>query len=141
MPRESRGFYENMARLEGLPTFQISDSRPHGQLAKASDRAEYFPVFFVEPLKTNRRVLGYDLASDPIRLETMRRSTDSGEMELTNRLVMVNPPGNHFGVLVFRPYYHGGSSPAHGLETVLEGESSQHPAPSGHRDRQVWFGG
>ena len=75
-------------------------------------RTEYFPVFFVEPLKGNERALGFDLASDPVRRDALQNAADSGRMTASGRLVLVQEKGDQYGFLVILPCYRGGVDPS-----------------------------
>ena len=111
VPNHLRSDYENRARRDGISPFQIGDRLSHGEMVRAADRGEYYPVFFAEPLKGNEEVLGFDLASDPVRREALQRSEDSGRMAATGRVVLAQEKGHEYGFLVFRPCYRGGSDP------------------------------
>ena len=80
VPKRSRQKYEEDARHDGLPAFQLTERLSPTQMARAGEREEYFPVFFVAPLKGNEKALGFDLASDPVRREALRSSADSGRL-------------------------------------------------------------
>jgi PAS domain S-box-containing protein len=80
-------------------------------LVRAGDRAEYFPVFFVEPLEGNQKALGLDLASNPVRDEALRRSAATGNLVATGRVTLVQETADQYGFLVFRPVYQGGTTP------------------------------
>lgn len=100
-----REMYEAAARKDGFPDFAISERDPQGKMVRASERKEYFPVYFVEPHKGNETALGFDLASNRTRLESLERSRDTGEMVSTGRITLVQETGKHFGFLVFLPVY------------------------------------
>jgi CHASE1-domain containing sensor protein len=104
--------YETAAREEGLRSFQIADRLSGGEMVRAGERSEYFPVFFVEPLRGNQTVPGFDEASDPARREALQRSADSGRMTATSPIAVIQETGNQFGFLVFRPCYQGGADPS-----------------------------
>jgi PAS domain S-box-containing protein len=108
VPRRLRQKYEAEARQDGLPSFQFTERVSPAQMTRAGERAEYFPVFYVAPLKGNEKALGYDLYSDPIRREALRSSVDSGQMVATNRIKLVQETSDQYGFLVFRPVYRGG---------------------------------
>ena len=110
-PHRLRSARENSAHRDGLKSFQFTDRLSRGQLARAGDRAEYFPVLFVEPLKGNENALGFDLASDPLRNETLRRSAATGSLAATGRIRLVQESADQYGFLVFRPVYRGGVQP------------------------------
>jgi PAS domain S-box-containing protein len=111
-PFRLRADRENAAQRDGFPAFQFTERLPQGQLARARGRDEYFPVFFVEPLKGNEKALGFDLASDAVRNAALRRSAATGSLAATGRVRLVQETGEQFGFLVFRPVYRGGVQPS-----------------------------
>ena len=104
-----REAYEAGVREAGHPGFQITERQTQGKMVRAARREEYFPVHFVEPLKGNEIALGFDLASDPTRLEALNRSRDTGRMLATARITLVQETGEQFGFLVFVPVYRKGA--------------------------------
>jgi PAS domain S-box-containing protein len=110
IPNHLRLAYEMAARRESLSAFQISVARSDGEMVREAERSEYFPVFFAEPLRTNARYVGFDLASDPVLNRVLRRSADDGRITATGRIAP--QAGSQFGLLVFRPIYQGGTDPA-----------------------------
>ncbi len=112
IPRTSnsqREEYEKAAQRDGFSGFQITEWVAHGKMVRAGQRAEYFPVYFVEPYKGNEIALGFDLASNPTRKESLERSRDTGEEVATARIVLVQEKTNQFGFLVFSPIYKRGA--------------------------------
>jgi GAF domain-containing protein/CHASE1-domain containing sensor protein len=105
-----RAAYEAAARREGSPDFQITERSSQGQMIRRARRAEYFPVSYVEPFKGNEIALGFDLASNPARLEALERARDTGALAATSRIVLVQETGEQFGFLIFMPIYRPGSS-------------------------------
>ncbi len=110
-PKRDRQIREDSAHRDGFPSFQFSERLPQGKLVRAGDRDEYFPVFFVEPLEGNQKALGFDLASDPVRDQALRRSGATGSLVATGRVSLVQETANQYGFLVFRPVYQGGETP------------------------------
>ncbi len=105
VPDAQRTAYEEAARRDGFPEFQITERRTQGQMVRAARRQEYFPVYFVEPYEGNEPALGFDLASNPKRLEALTRSRDTGQMAATARITLVQEISEQFGFLVFLPIY------------------------------------
>ncbi len=103
---QERKSYEESARADGLK-FDISERDPSGKMIPAQRRDEYFPAYYVEPLRGNEVALGYDLASNQTRHDTMIHSCDSGGMLATARVTLVQAVGEDFGILVFLPVYKG----------------------------------
>jgi len=105
VPHSQRARYEEEARREGLPDFQITERKTQGLMTRAADREEYFPVYFVEPHKGNETAVGFDLASNARRLEALRHSRDTGQMVATARITLVQETASQAGFLVFLPVY------------------------------------
>jgi PAS domain S-box-containing protein len=97
--------YETEAWLNGLTDFRITERDGQGNILRAGERAEYFPVYFVEPCKGNEIALGYDIASSPIRKKALDSSRDTGEMVATGRVSLVQETASQFGFLVFAPIF------------------------------------
>ncbi len=84
---------------------RITERQSQGVMAPAGQRGEYFPVYFVEPLKGNKAAIGFDLGSNPARLEALQNSGDSGELVASSRITLVQEKTNQYGFLVFVPVY------------------------------------
>ncbi len=89
VPHFERMAFEAAARQNGLSDFQITERETQGNMIKAAERGEYFPVYFVEPNKGNEIALGFDLASNSMRKEALEKSRDTGEMVATGRITLV----------------------------------------------------
>ena len=111
VPARDRARYEERAREAGHKDFLITERGADGQLIPAVPRAEYFPVYYVEPLAGNEKAVGFDLASNPARLAALNTARDSGQVVATRRITLVQETGRQFGVLVFLPVYGRGAAP------------------------------
>ena len=87
----------------------LTGVNPQRGMIEASRRAEYFPVYYVEPLIGNRAAAGFDLASNPVRLAALERARDTGEPVTTGRITLVQETGRQFGFLIFFPVYQAGA--------------------------------
>ena len=108
VPLENREKVEALARLDGFPNFKIFHRGKNAQPSRVEKRDEYFPVHFVEPYRGNESALGFDLASNPSRLEALNRARDTGKAVATARITLVQETGNQFGFLLFVPIYRNG---------------------------------
>ncbi|MFH1732544.1 MAG: CHASE domain-containing protein [Planctomycetota bacterium] len=108
VPHSRRAACEEAARREGLADFQITERKRQGQMTRAADREEYFPVYFVEPYEGNEVAVGFDVASNPARKRTLERAAESGLMAATSRITLVQEIGRQYGFLVFLPVYRKG---------------------------------
>ena len=94
-------------RRQDLPDFEITERQDQGLMIRAADRKDYFPVYFVEPMAGNELALGFDLASNAVRLEALRQSRDSGAMVASSSITLVQEKSNQKGFLTFLPVYSG----------------------------------
>ena len=111
VPRVShakRDEYELKARQAGFKAFRFTERSMGSGLVKASIRDEYFPVYYVAPYESNKRALGFDLASNPARREALLQARDSGMTVATGRIRLVqDETDEQYGYLMFRPVYKG----------------------------------
>ena len=112
VPRNRRADYLEAARKDGFPAFDFKEFSPHGTPPSASDRRDYFPIYFVEPYQGNEPALGYDVGSNAIRREAIESAARSGDPTTTGRIVLVQDFAHQYGVLIFLPVYRDGSMPA-----------------------------
>ncbi|MBI2947288.1 MAG: PAS domain S-box protein [Verrucomicrobia bacterium] len=105
VPMEERAAVEAAAREEGFANFQFTERDAQDQIVRASARAEYFPVYYVEPLAGNELAPGFDLGSRTNRLETLIRARDTGLPAASGRVRLIQGRGRQSGVLVALPIY------------------------------------
>jgi class 3 adenylate cyclase/CHASE1-domain containing sensor protein len=110
VPASERKKYEQRARQEGHPEFRITELSPQGEIVPAGSRAQYFPVYYVEPLKGNERALGFDLASDTTRFEALKAAREAKGMRATAAIALVQQPRDDRGFLMVAPVYRQGMS-------------------------------
>ncbi|OUR64639.1 hypothetical protein A9Q79_04885 [Methylophaga sp. 42_25_T18] len=101
-----RSTYETQ-RKNDFPEFSVTERSRQGKMVIANDRAEYFPVYYVEPFLGNESALGFDLASNPRRLEALIASQKSGKLVSTASITLVQETSNQKGFLAFLPVYQG----------------------------------
>ncbi|UCD32608.1 MAG: CHASE domain-containing protein, partial [Desulfobacterales bacterium] len=116
-----RAVYESLARKEGLENFKFTERTEKRELTRAAQRREYVVVYYIDPLEANAPALGYDIASNPTRLQAIRHAFNSGKSVVTGRIKLVQETGNQFGVLILHPIYHQGVS----LKTLEERHKSR----------------
>jgi signal transduction histidine kinase len=94
-------------RAEGLSDYHLWPS---------GEREAYTAVVFLEPLDArNRRALGYDMFSEPIRQAAMRRAMETGLPSASGGVRLVQEQaadaGAQSGFLLYVPVYHGAEPP------------------------------
>ena len=111
VPHAVRPDYELTARRSGFADFEFTERASGGAMVRAGDREEYFPVYYVEPLAGNERVLGFDLGSNATRLAALDQARSSGRAVTTARITLVQETGEQYGFLIFIPVYRDGATP------------------------------
>ena len=99
-----RVLYEIRNRQD-FPGFQITERESQGHMVRAKERAEYYPVYYVEPLIGNEAAFGFDLASNPTRYEALENSRDYNRPLATARIKLVQENESQKGFLAFLPLY------------------------------------
>ena len=100
---DQRAAFEAAARQEGLVSFEITEQDGAGALRPATRRAEYMPVYYMEPDAGNRSAVGFDIASDLVRRAAIVRARDSGAPSVTSRIRLVQERGVQYGILLIAP--------------------------------------
>src|SRR5438874_2705088 len=103
-----RTAYEQAARRNGFTNFQITEQNRQGKLVRAAPRAEYAPVYYLEPYVGNKSALGFDVASAPIRREALNQARNTGKPRATDPTTLVQDAELKPGFLVFLPIYRNG---------------------------------
>jgi signal transduction histidine kinase/ActR/RegA family two-component response regulator len=105
VPLANRGDFEQRAQGEGLASFHFTDD-PAGAAA-SPERNEYFPVFYLEPLRRNAEAIGFDVASESRRRAALESARDSGQPAATALIRLAQDKSAEAGFLVFEPLYRG----------------------------------
>lgn len=121
VPGGGRAACEATARQQGLERFQFTERGASGKLVRASDRGEYWPILYVEPLAGNEPALGYDLTTGPTR-EALARARETGEITGSEAIQLVQEPSSRLGWILICP-------------VVAETIPGEPPSPSGTRVR------
>jgi CHASE1-domain containing sensor protein len=88
------------AQQADLPGFEIREIDPLGHPRRAGERAEYYPVTYIEPLRGNEQAVGFDLASNPDRKAALQRTIGSEAIAATTPIRLVQEKGEEAGILL-----------------------------------------
>ncbi len=94
-----RKSFEAAQRRE-LPIFDIRERDADGKLQHAGDRSSYYPVTHVEPLAGNEAALGFDLASNQVRLQAIEKAKTSNKAVISAPVKLVQERQQQTGVLL-----------------------------------------
>lgn len=100
---KDRQAYEKAVEAEGFSNFQIYQIGADGKPIIAEQRQEYFPIIYVEPLAERRKVVGFDVSSDPPRKLALDKGRDTNAAVASGRITLVN--NNQPGFQLFLPVY------------------------------------
>jgi CHASE1-domain containing sensor protein len=109
------------ARRARFHSFEFTDRLLQGEMVRAADREEYYPVYFLEPFVGNELALGFDLASNPTRLAALEESRDSARLRASEPITLVQEGGNQKGFIAFLPVYEGEPSTLEERRSSLKG--------------------
>jgi len=104
--RDHRVSFEAAQRAE-LPGFEIREIDPAGQRRRAGERSRFFPVTYVEPLKGNEHIVGFDLASEAGRRAAVQTALDTGKVTATPPIRLVQEEGEQVGILLVYAVHDG----------------------------------
>jgi signal transduction histidine kinase/CheY-like chemotaxis protein len=122
---DMRATFERAKRLE-MPEFEVLERDPSGHLHRAEDRADYYPISFVEPLRGNERAVGFDLASEPNRNAALEAAVKTERLAVTAPIRLVQEKDEQPGILLLFPVRGGSMGPGvllvvHRMGTSLDG--------------------
>ena len=88
------------AQRKELPIFEIRERDADGKLQHSKERSTYYPVTYVEPLAGNEPALGFDLASNQVRLQAIESAKVSGKAVISAPVKLVQERQQQSGVLL-----------------------------------------
>ncbi|MDB5290431.1 MAG: domain S-box [Phycisphaerales bacterium] len=118
VPRAQREQYEQAARTEGWRDFEFTSRDELGHVTRAPEAAEYFPVYYIEPVARNRPAAGFELGSSPPREQALRKARETGLASATAAVPLVQDSGNGPGFIVYLPIYRHIDDP-HGARDLM----------------------
>ena len=86
------------AQQAALPGFEIREVDSSGQRRRAGERPFYYPVSYVEPLRGNEHIVGFDLASEPDRKTAVEEAI--GSVSTTPPIRLLQEHGEQAGILI-----------------------------------------
>ena len=101
-----REAFEQGFQQDGYPNFQITERDDTVKtMVRAKNRPKYVPITFLEPYEGNEKALGYDFLSSEERQQALDRATDTDDLAITARVVLVQEKESQQGLVAFLPIY------------------------------------
>ena len=66
------------------------------------------PITYIEPVSTNAKAVGLDMAHEANRYAAAKQARDSGVARITGPIVLVQDEQHTPGFLFYAPFYRGG---------------------------------
>jgi len=111
VPQSSRAAIEKAAADDGLYNFRLIDRDTGGRVSEASARAEYLPVYYVEPFGGNENILGLDLATQPEYMSAFESARDGGTVSTAFAASQDAAINAKATILVVSPVYNTTNAP------------------------------
>lgn len=106
------------AQRKDFPSFEIREQNTAGQLQRAGERPQFYPVTYVEPPDGNELSLGFDLASSPDRKAALTETVKRGVVVATPTVRLVQERQEQAGILLLLAVNNGSNGSGVAL-TVL----------------------
>ncbi|MCB1859195.1 MAG: CHASE domain-containing protein [Gammaproteobacteria bacterium] len=105
IPRVSHSDRESFVKeaRRSFPPYLIKERNLSKEIVVASARDEYLPVLYVQPYQKNRELLGMDMALDTTIHTLLRRSEETGELRVSERVVLTDNGVEQSGFVVAMP--------------------------------------
>jgi PAS domain S-box-containing protein len=97
--------YETFAQNDGFPDFHFTQKTPLGKSIPARYKANYYPVFYVEPYRSNEEMLGFDLGSDKTWRKTIKQVIKNKMPTLSETVVHAHGTAEQASVLLMVPIF------------------------------------
>ncbi len=94
-----------LSMQQDMEGFAIFEKDASGQKIPVLERAEYYPVMFIEPFDQNKSVVGFDNGSSPARLDALLLARDSADNTITAPINLLQDSQEQVGILLVMPIY------------------------------------
>jgi diguanylate cyclase (GGDEF)-like protein len=102
-----RIFHQQRASFEQLDKqlISINELAANNKIVPAAPREVYFPITFVEPLLSNERALGFDIATKPAALQAVIKAQNTGQTTLNAKITLIQFSKKTQGLVIYSPVY------------------------------------
>ena len=104
--------HEKEIRKQGFKNYSIKEMSPNGKLINVSKRQFYYPVTFINPIQNNKQAHGFDLGSNPARLNALKTTRNTGQVISSEPVSLIQTKDKkRQAVLLFAPFYGTDNNP------------------------------
>ncbi|NOQ14125.1 MAG: PAS domain-containing protein [Methyloprofundus sp.] len=87
----------------------MREPNQQNQMVPVTERAEYYPITYVQPMQKNQRAIGFDVGVNSIALKALMAAKVSGETVITESLQLVQDFERKTGFVLYSPVYYKAS--------------------------------
>lgn len=102
---EEREKFEAQAIEDEMTNFRFLDLESDGSFVGAKVKEIYFPVYYLEPLKENEIILGFDFAGHADHYRNLMRSCEDESAHIAGPVHLVQDPKKESAFFVIQPYF------------------------------------
>ena len=100
-----RADFETAARM-AEPQFRLTERNSENKIVMASQRDEYYPIYYDAALNNSEKQLGFDLASDSALLLALNQARDTGTLQATFPINRFQDNRQQDKIYLIYPIYH-----------------------------------
>lgn len=97
--------FERTIRNEGYPDFTVREVAGEGSLRPVTQRDEYFPILYIEPMLGNERALGLDSIANPISRTSKQWARANRKPSVSEGIHLIQRGDSEIGVLISQPVF------------------------------------
>lgn len=105
IPHKQRAETEASIRKQGYPDFTFTRPNKLKGMQPIEDKAWYYPVLYIYPLKDNKKAHGLDLSSLPGRLEILERIAMDGQPKATAPITLIQEAQQEKATILYMPVW------------------------------------
>lgn len=83
----------------------MRNKRPDFEIHPQHDQGDYWPITYIEPVETNYKAVGLDMAFEHERLSAAYKARDTGSPQITGPIILVQDSLQTPGFLFYHPFY------------------------------------
>jgi len=103
-PSERAQFEAYISQQMGVSNIRITQRDQLNQLVPVKEeRSSYVPIAYISPLGSNIKAIGYDISSNPVRLNALNLANTTGKAAITAPIQLVQDTDMRMGILLMIP--------------------------------------
>jgi len=97
-------FEAYISQQMGMSNIRITQRDQLNQLVPVKEeRSSYVPIAYISPLGSNIKAIGYDISSNPVRLNALNLANTTGKVAITAPIQLVQDTDTRMGILLLTP--------------------------------------